>query len=182
VAVQATAPLTITILIWAHDPLVADALVLNVAEPGRLVQVLEDDAQLAASGATGSLVVAQAGPRLEAQQLFLRGPLILVDAARRSSSALAQRAYAVVADAPEAGLAVDRFLTHRRLAEQAAGHRGPPRRCSRCGRGFDSLKARGNGTARRFVRFGSISLCGGCVESLRTLLRQAESAVVEADA
>jgi hypothetical protein len=180
--VHATAPPSITILIWAHDPELAQALVLNVSEPGRVVQVLEDDAQLAASGASGSLVVAQAGPRLETQHTFLRGPLILVDRARTSSGTLAGRAYAVVADPPEAGLAVDRFLTHRRLAEQAAGHRGPPRRCSRCGRGFDSLKARGAGTARRFVRFGSISLCGGCVESLRTLLRQAESAVVEADA
>jgi hypothetical protein len=179
--VQAFAP-AITILIWAHDLAVAEALFYSVSEPGRAVQVLEGDADLAASGAGGSLLVAQAGPRLEAQQAFLRGPLILVDQARSSSAALAKRAYAVVANAPEAELAVDRFLTHRRLAEQAAGHRGNPRRCSRCGRGFDSLKARGAGTARRFVRFGSISLCGSCVESLRTLLRQAESAVIEADA
>lgn len=172
----------IPILIWADDPDLAAALAQQVSEPGRAVQLLESDAELAASGSRGGLLVAQAGPRLEAQQAFLREPLILVDAARTASSRLAKRAYAVVANPPEAGLAVDQFLTHRRLAQQAAGHRGPPRHCSRCGRGFDSLKARGTGTARRFVRFGSISLCGGCVESLRTLLRQVSSAVVEADA
>jgi hypothetical protein len=179
--VQAIAPPS-TILIWAHDPEVAADLALHVDEPGRAVHLLQNDAQLAASGATGRLLVAQAGPRLEAQRAFLRGPLVLVDPGRISSGELADRAYAVVANPPEAGLAVDRFLTHRRLADQAASHRGPPRYCSRCGRGFDSLKARGVGTARRFVRFGSISLCGGCVEALRTLLRRAESAVVEADA
>ncbi len=178
---QAIAPPS-TILIWAHDPEVAADLALHVDEPGRAVHLLQNDAQLAASGATGRLLVAQAGPRLEAQRAYLRGPLVLVDPGRSSSGELADRAYAVVANPPEAGLAVDRFLTHRRLADQAASHRGPPRYCSRCGRGFDSLKARGVGTARRFVRFGSISLCGGCVESLRTLLRRAESAVVEADA
>jgi hypothetical protein len=171
-----------TILVWAHDPAVAAELALNVDEPGRAVHLLEDDAQLAVSGSSGRLLVAQAGPRLEAQRLFLRGPLVLVDPARSSSTELADRAYAVVANPPEAGLAVDRFLTHRRLADEAASHRGPPRYCSRCGRGFDSLKARGVGTARRFVRFGSISLCGSCVESLRTLLRRTETAVVEADA
>src|SRR5579859_3612697 len=180
--VQALAPPSLTILIWATDSAVAEALAHDLSEPGRAVQVLDGDAQLAASGNTGSLLVAQAGPRLEAQQGFLRGPLILVDPARMSSAALVRVAYAVVANGPEAGLAVDQFVTHRRLAERAARHREPPRRCSRCGRGFDSLKARGTGTARRFVRFGSISLCGSCVESLRTLLRQAESAVVEADA
>lgn len=170
------------ILIWAHDAALAAALVRSVSEPGRTVHVIENDAELAVSGASGSLLVAQAGPRLEAQQAFLRGPFILVDQARTAPASLARTAYAVVANPPEAGLAIDRFLTHRRLAEQAARHRGPPRRCARCGRGFDSLKARGAGTARRFVRFGSIALCGGCVESLRSLLRQAESGVVEADA
>jgi hypothetical protein len=179
--VQAIAPPT-TVLIWAHDPDVAAELALNVDEPGRAVRLVEDDAQLAASGSSGRLLVAQAGSRLEAQRVFLRGPLIVLDPARISSNELADRAYAVVFNAPEAGLAVDRFLTHRRLADQAASHRGPPRYCSRCGRGFDSLKARGVGTARRFVRFGSISLCGSCVECLRTILRRAESAVVEADA
>jgi bacterioferritin-associated ferredoxin len=32
------------------------------------------------------------------------------------------------------------------------------------------------------VRFGSIALCGSCVEALRKLLRASETAVVEADA
>lgn len=179
--VAAPAPAT-TILIWAHDLAAAEDLFYNLSEPGRTLHVLETDAELAAAGSNAGLLVAQAGPRLEAQQVFLRGPLILVDQARTSSAALTRRAYAVVANAPEAALAVDRFLTHRRLAEQAARHRGPPRRCARCGRGFDSLKARSAGTARRFVRFGSIALCGSCVESLRTLLRQAETAVIDADA
>src|SRR5260370_10614259 len=110
------------------------------------------------------------------------GKLVMVDPARWSPAQLAVCTYAVVASPLKVGLAVDRFLTHRRLADQAASHRGPPRYCSRCGRGFDSLKARGVGTARRFVRFGSISLCGSCVESLRTLLRRTETAIVEADA
>ncbi len=180
--VQTISPPSLTILLWAPDAALAEALVLHLAEPGHTVEVLDGDAQLAANGGSGNLLVAQAGPRLEAQQAFLRGPLVLVDPGRGSSAGLAKRAYAVVTDAPEAGLAVDRFATHRRLAEEAARHRSPPRRCARCGRGFDSLKASGAGTARRFVRFGSIALCGGCVESLRTLLRQAESAVVEADA
>ena len=147
------------------------------------MRVLDSDAELAATGASsGSLLVAQAGPRLAAQQAFMRGPFILVDPARSSQASLARRAYAVVANPPEARLAVDAYFTHRRLAEEAAARRGPPRRCLRCGRGFDSLKASQGGSARRFVRFGSVALCGGCVEQLRTLLRRVESAVVEADA
>src|ERR1700724_187414 len=108
--VQAFAP-SVSILIWAHDPGVAEDLVRNVSEPGRAVRVLDGDAQLAASGGQGlgGLLVAQAGPRLEAQQAFLHGPLILVDPARTSSTELAKRAYAVVTDPPEAGLVVDRF-------------------------------------------------------------------------
>jgi hypothetical protein len=146
------------------------------------VRLHESDGELAASGSSGGLLVAQAGPRLEAQQAFLRGPIILVDPPRTASIELKARAYAVVANAPEANLAVDRFLVHRHEAERVAGHRGSPRRCSRCGRGFDALKASRGGTATRFVRFGSISLCGSCVEKLRTLLRQTETTVVEADA
>jgi hypothetical protein len=134
------------------------------------------------SARTTHLLVAQAGPRLEAQQEFLHGPMIIVDPARTSSRTLASRAYATVANAPEASLLVERFLIHRRMAEQIAGHRASPRRCSRCGRGFDALKAGRGGTARRFVRFGSISLCGGCVEDLRRLVREATAAIVEADA
>ena len=171
-----------TILIWAHDATLAGSLLDYLAEPGRSVRVLESDAELAASGAAGGLLVAQAGPRLAAQQAFLRGPFILVDPARSSHANLARRAYAVVANPPEAGLAVDAYFTHCRLAEAAAAHRAPPRRCLRCGRGFDPLRAKQGGSARRFVRFGTNALCGGCVEQLRTLLRQVESAVVDADA
>ncbi len=172
-------PPRITIVIWATDARLAEALCAELADPLRELRVLEDDGELAASGSSGALLVAEAGPRFEAQRAFVRGPVILVDRDRVASSS---DAYAVVRNAPEAGLAVDRFLTHRRAAEQVAGARGSPRRCSRCGRGFDALKARRGGNATRFVRFGSIALCGSCVEKLRSLLRQAESVVVEADA
>jgi hypothetical protein len=172
----------VPILVWATDQRLVDALHEYLLEPARALRVLEDDGQLAASGSNGALLVAQVGPRLEAQQAFLRGPLILVDPTRSASGELRARAYAIVGNAAEAGLAVDRFLTHRQAAERVARHRGSPRRCSRCGRGFDALKASRGGTATRFVRFGSISLCGGCVEKLRSLLRQTETTVVEADA
>ena len=171
------------ILIWATDLSLADELASELADANREVRVLESDAELAASSAGSALLVAEAGPRLEAQRAFLRGPIILLDAERAASRDLVDRAYAVVDSPPEASLAVDRFLTHRQAAEQVAGARGSPRRCARCGRGFDALKARRGGTARRFVRFGSIALCGSCVEKLRSLLRQADrSVVVEADA
>ncbi len=172
-------PPRITIVIWATDARLAEALRAELADPLRELRMLEDDGELAASGSRGALLVAEAGSRFEAQRAFVRGPVILVDPGRLAS---ATDAYAVVRNAPEAGLAVDRFLTHRRAAEQVAGARGSPRRCSRCGRGFDALKARRGGNATRFVRFGSIALCGSCVEKLRSLLRQAESVVVEADA
>ena len=172
-------PPRIAIVIWATDARLAEALCAELADPLRELRVLEDDGELAASGSCGALLVAEAGPRFEAQRAFVRGPVILVDPDHLAS---APDAYAVVRNAPEAGLAVDRFFTHRRAAEQVAGARGSPRRCSRCGRGFDALKARRGGNATRFVRFGSIALCGSCVEKLRSLLRQQESVVVEADA
>ena len=78
-----------TILVWAHDPDVAADLALNVDEPGRAIHLLADDAQLAASGTSGRLLVAQAGPRLEAQRAFLRSPLVL----RCMEDHLAGRAY-----------------------------------------------------------------------------------------
>jgi hypothetical protein len=172
------------VLVWAHDSQIGAAIEASLVGVGHAVRHLEDDAELASAHQRDALLVAQCGPRLEAQQGFLRGPLILVASGHKPSPALAARAYAVVTEADEAGLAVDRFVEHRQLARQAAERRGPPRRCARCGRGFDALKARGTGTARRFVRFGAIALCGTCVEALRTLLRHAQTqvAVVEADA
>ena len=172
------------ILVWAPEPEVAEAIEASLVAAGHAVRHLADDAELAtARYRRDSLLVAQCGPRLEAQQVFLRGPFVLVEAGRTPSPALAARAYARVAQPSDAGYAVDRFVEHRQLSRQAAERRGPPRRCSRCGRGFDPLKARGAGHARRFVRFGAIALCGTCVEALRTLLRQAQAqvAVVEAD-
>jgi hypothetical protein len=172
-----------TILVWADDWQVGETIEASLIGVGHTVRQLQDDAELATVHQRDALLVAQCGPRLEAQQAFLRGQLILVEAGRKPSAALAARAYAIVAQASEAGHAVDRFVEHSQLARQVAERRGPPRRCSRCGRGFDALKARGTGTARRFVRFGAVSLCGTCVEALRTLLRQATAhvAVVEAD-
>src|SRR4051794_3067371 len=75
----------VAILIWAHDAALGEALLEYLADPGRSIRVLDTDAELAATGAdTSSLLVAQAGPRLAAQQAFLRVPFILVDPARRS--------------------------------------------------------------------------------------------------
>jgi hypothetical protein len=170
-----------TILVWAPNCQVFEAIAASLVGSGYAVRHLEDDAELAGQHQRDALLVAQCGPRLEAQQAFLHAPFILVAAGRQASPALVSRAYAIVAEASEVGYAVDRFVEHRQLARQAAERRGPPRRCSRCGRGFDARKARGSGTARRFVRFGAISLCGSCVEALRALLRQAQVAVVEAD-
>src|SRR5262249_29883705 len=106
----------------------------------------------------------------------------LVDLQKAAPHRLAGRAYAVAETPPEAALAVDRFFEHCRLAQQAASRRSVPGRCSRCGRYFDAVKARNGAPSRRFVRFGSVALCGSCVEALRRLLRTAETAVVEADA
>jgi hypothetical protein len=179
---QVDASARATILIWAPDPDLAEALTASLLEADCNVQVLEDDRQLASSARTTRLLVAQAGPRLEAQQAFLRGPIILIDPNRTTSPRLTGRAYAIVANAPEASLMVDRFLMHARVAERAAGYRASPRGCSRCGRGFDALKAQHCGTARRFVRFGSIAICASCVENLRRLMRGASVAIVEGDA
>ena len=171
------------ILVWAPDWQVGEAIEASLVGVGHAVRHIESDAELATGHPRDALLVAQCGPRLEAQAAFVRGSFILVEAGCAPSPALAARAYAVVAQPSEAGHAVDRYVEHRQLARQVADRRGPPRRCSRCGRGFDAVKARGVGNARRFVRFGSISLCGTCVEALRTLLRQAQAqvAVVEAD-
>jgi len=172
-----------TVLVWAPEQQVAETIEASLVGVGHSVRRLEHDADLATLHQRHTLLVAQCGPRLEAQQAFVRGPLILVESGCKPSDALAARAYAVVAQPAEIGHAVDRFVEHRQLAAEVAERRGPPRHCSRCGRGFDALKARGPGTARRFVRFGAIALCGTCVEALRTLLRQAQTqvAVVEAD-
>jgi hypothetical protein len=177
---NAPAP-TSSVLVWATDPGLVEALSVALSEPGRQVRLLHQDAQLVEAHTRGSVLVAEYGQRLAVQQSFLKGAFVLVDPRREAPATLTARAYAVVRSAPEAGLAVDRFFEHRRLAQQAAARRAAPSRCARCGRGFDSVKANGS-PARRFVRFGSLALCGGCVEALRKLLRQAESAVVEADA
>jgi len=171
-----------SVSVWAHDTDLGEALCKYLDEPGRDVRPLHSDAELAQARLTDSVLVAQAGPRLAAQQAFVRGPCILLDPHRVSPLALARRAYAVVDTVAEAGLSVDRYFVHRDLAQQAAGRRDTPRHCSRCGRGFDVQRARAGGSTRRFVRFGSVALCGGCVEKLRSMLRQQEKPLIEADA
>jgi hypothetical protein len=170
-----------TVLIWAPDVDAERALAAMIADLGYSVRALETDAELAAAHTSSALLVAEYGPRLQAQQAFVRGALILIDPRRGAPPALTRRAYAVVETPQEAELMVDRFFVHRRLAEQAGGRRGSPARCSRCGRGFDARKARDGAPSQRFVRFGAVALCGGCVEDLRKRLREAETAVVEAD-
>jgi hypothetical protein len=169
------------VVIWAPSTGLERALTDRLAHLGYSVSILSSEAELAAANASSALLVAEYGPRLAAQQAFLRGPFVLVDVERAAPPKLAQRSYAVVDTPEEAALMVDRFFVHRGLAEQAAGRRGSPARCSRCGRGFDARKVRDGTTTQRFVRFGSVALCGACVEDLRKRLREAETAVVEAD-
>jgi hypothetical protein len=166
-----------TVLVWAPDEALADRL----RDLGYSVRVVRTEAELAVAHTTGALLVAAYGPSLQSQHAFVRGPVVLLDPERAAPFELARRAYAVVDTPEEAALMVDRFFEHRRLAERASGRRGSPARCSRCGRGFDARKIRDGTIAQRFVRFGSVSLCGGCVEELRKRLREAEAAVVEAD-
>lgn len=172
----------LTVLVWAPDRERARALGTAVAGPGRSVRLLDDDAALARAwlSAPAGVLVAEDGPRLELQQTFLHQPLILVRVADVAPTGLTRRAYATVRTIAEAALAVDRFAEHQQLAALVARRREPPRRCSRCSRGYDALKIRGSGTARRFVKFGSVALCGGCLDDLRRLLRQTGAPFIEA--
>jgi hypothetical protein len=179
-------PRSSEVLVWATAPTRADALARVLAAPDRRVRVLAHDAELALAGRTapGAVLVAEAGPGLEAQQAFLGLPLVLVaepSGRQEPSPALARRAYAVVRSPAQAALVLDRLVEHQRLAERAGRRHEPPRRCSRCGRGFDSRKVREGTVARRFVKFGAVALCGGCVDALRRLLREADAPFVEAD-
>lgn len=171
------------ILVWAATPERADALAASLAGEGRIVTVMADEGELAQAAWRGGahLLVAEDGPGLASQEAFLRVPLILVQRAGvPASPRLARRAYAIVARSADLELAVDRFMEHRLLAERAALRREPPRRCSRCGRGYDSSAGR-KGVAMRFVRFGVISVCGGCIETLRQLLVKSDTPFVEAE-
>jgi hypothetical protein len=171
----------VTVQIWAPDDDLAHALAQRLTEIGQPVRRLENEAELAVAHTTGALLVASYGPDLHAQQAFVRGPVVVIDPERAAPFELTRRAYAVVDTPEEAALLADRFFVHRQLATEASGRRGSPGRCSRCGRGFDARKVRDGATTQRFVRFGSVVLCGGCVEELRKRLREAETAVVEAD-
>lgn len=172
----------LTVAVWAADAARVAALAAAVAGPGRSVQEVLDLGELirlAYHRLVDALVLEDAEV-LGSQVAFLRLPIILV---RRGPDGptprLAKQAYAIVARPAEAGLAVERLLEHRRLAARAGGRREPPRRCSRCGRGYDPAAGR-KGVARRFVRFGQVTLCGACVADLRTVLVHAEAPWVDA--
>jgi hypothetical protein len=167
-------------LLWGTDGQLVHRLTLAMAQAGYVPRVLESDAELATDHLPGVLLVAEYGQRLEIQQPFLRGPLILVDPQSSAPRRVVQRAYAVARNPGEAVLAIDGYFEHKQLADRAAARVIPPRLCARCGRHFDAARAGRRGTTQRFVRFGSVALCGGCVEELRRLLRQAQGAVVEA--
>jgi hypothetical protein len=171
------------VLVWAPTSHQAESLVKEASGPGRLVHFEPDDATAVSLVSRGSvdLLVAVAGPALEAQAAFIRVPLILLLPDRRPSPRLEQRAYAVIHQVSAVSLVIDRFLEHRQLAGRAAARREPPRQCARCGRRYDPMRTRGGGTANRFVRFGSISVCGACVEALRKLLASADTPYVEAE-
>lgn len=176
----------VRVLVWAADAERAARMASMVEGAGRLVEVSLDDEALirVASRGGADLLVAEDAPALVAQAAFLRLPLLLLRSPARHGLAddrLARRAYAVVARVSDLGLAVERFLEHRLLSQRAAQRHEPPRRCSRCGRGYDAVAGR-KGVARRFVRFGSVSLCGGCVETLRKLLATTDAGFVEAEA
>ena len=104
------------ILVWADEWQVGEAIEASLTGVGHTVRHLADDAELATLHQRDALLVAQCGPRLEAQLAFLHGPIIVVEAGRPVAPALAARAYAVVAQPAEAGHAVDRFVEHRQLA------------------------------------------------------------------
>lgn len=171
------------ILVWAADPGQAERLKAEVVGPERVVRATADEREFAQwlSPALIDLVVAVDEVGLEAQAPMIRLPMIVLRrAGREIPPSLERKAYAVVGRADELGFAVDRFEEHARLAARAARRREPPRQCARCGRGYDPAGGE-KGPARRFVRFGSISLCGACVEALRQLVREASSAFVEAE-
>ncbi len=170
------------VLVWAASGDRAQALIEALEGPGRAVRSVLDEAELAqiAYRRAADVLVVEAAPALEAQTSFLRLPLILVRRAEeRPVPQLARHAYAIVSRPVEAALALDRLVEHRRLAEHALTRREPPRRCSRCGRGYDPAAGR-KGTARRFVRFGQVTLCGACVSTLRSLLDHTDAPWVDA--
>ncbi len=172
----------VTVLVWSTDRERAEVLAAAVEGPGRAVRPLADDAALARAwrSAHHGVLVAEDGPRLDSQRAFLHLPLILVRVAGAATTRVGRQAYATVRNAAEAALAVDRFAEHQHLAAVVAARRAPPRCCARCGRGYDALKVRGSGTARRFVKIGAVALCGGCLDELRRLLRETHTPFVEA--
>jgi len=99
---------------------VAADLALTSTSPAG-VHLLEDDAQLAATGSSGRLLSPRP-PRLEAQRVFLRGPLILVDPA-----ASPQVSWLIVPtpwSAIRGGWASGRPLCHSPRWPTSASHRG----------------------------------------------------------
>ncbi len=170
------------VLVWAAAAERAEALVEALAGPGRAVRSVLDEAELAQTAyrRAADVLVVESAPALAVQSAFLRIPLILLRPADdRPAHELARHAYAIVSRPAEAALALDRLIEHRRLAQNALTRREPPRRCSRCGRGYDPAAGR-KAPSRRFVRFGQVTLCGSCVSALRTLLDHSDAPWVDA--
>lgn len=171
------------VLVWAAAPEQLEQLVAEITAPGRMVRATCVERELAQWSVPSitDLVVGVDESGFEAQARMIRLPMIVLHGSDSAPSPhLSRQAYAVVDRPGELGFAVERFQEHARLAARAATRRRPPTQCARCGRGYDAQAGR-RGPSRRFARFGSVSLCGGCVEALRHLLREATDAFVEAE-
>lgn len=180
---DSVAPAEVEVLVWASRTDVAEQLARAAEGPGRDVRVVLDDAELARLVTQGgsSLLLAEDGPLLAVQHHLLRLPLILLRRdGQPATPKLARAAYAILARPVEAGLVIERFLEHRQVAAAVAQRRQPPRRCARCGRAYDAQAAR-RGTARRFVKFGSLALCGSCVALFHKLVTRTDTPFVEAE-
>jgi hypothetical protein len=169
--------------IWAPDAASTEELVAAATESGADVTTLDTDAELVqfAYHQEIDLLIALDDERLLAQERFIRTPLLLVRNPHRPMSlGLARTAYSVARSAGEVSLAIDRFGEHRRLSSSAAQRRHAPAKCSRCGLVYDPASGHDE-PETRFVRFGSVALCGGCVGELRNALRAATGTLVDVD-
>ncbi len=172
-----------SVLVWSADFERAAMMLAAASSVGRRVWTASDlsDLVVQASARMADLLLLDEDSSLDPQAPFLRSPLVLVaNGPRPVCRAIGRRAYAIVHRLQDVPFAVDRFQEHARLSAAARARREPPRRCARCARGYDPSRARLGG-AERFARFGSISLCGGCVDALQQLLTRATTPYVEAE-
>ena len=182
VAAVDSSALTSTVLVWATRSDLAEALVAALAEPGRVVRRARtgrrSDQRAQLRVAPGGRVRAAAS-RSSRRSCAGRSCCSTLGVRRRISSPVGRtrswrpcrkRRWRWIASSNTGG------WRRRRRTDGSCrvGARAVADRSTRCGR------ARGS-PSRRFVRFGSIALCGSCVEALRKLLRATETALVEAD-